>query len=254
MSWKILVRIYRRPGIYIANGLLAPVEWLITRCTRDGRRTFFDANPFPWTRTVEAGAAEIRRELDQLLLKREEIPTFSDVSENQKYLAPAAQWQTFFLYLYGKPVKENCTRCPNTNRLLQSIPGMKTAMFSILAPGTHIREHYGVYKGVLRYHLGLIVPEPASACRIRVGPDVRSWAEGRSLIFDDRHAHEVWNDASTHRTVLFVDFVRPLPWPLSMVNRGVISIISMTSFVTTAVGRARDIARRPGLSADHTHP
>ena len=33
-----------------------------------------------------------------------------------------------------------------------------TAYFSILEPGTKIKPHNGVYKGVLRYHLGLIVP------------------------------------------------------------------------------------------------
>lgn len=244
MNWNLLVRIYRRPGIHILNALLAPIEWLITVCSRDGRRTFFEADIFAWTRAIEAGTPEIRRELDQLLLKREEIPAFADVSENQKYLTAPEQWQTFFLYMYGNPVPENCVRCPNTNRLLKSIPGMKTAMFSILAPDTHIREHFGLYKGVLRYHLGLIVPQPASLCRIRVGPDTRSWAEGRSLIFDDRYPHEVWNDARSHRTVLFVDFVRPLPWPLSLINRGVIWILSMSSFVSTAVNRARDIAQR----------
>lgn len=244
MNWNVLLRICRRPGIYLQNGLLAPIEWLISKCTRDGRRTFFEADVFPWTRAIEAGAPQIRRELDQLLLKREEIPTFRDISEVQKYLAPPEQWQTYFLYMYGKPVPENCVRCPDTNRLLRSIPGMKTAMFSILAPGTHIREHFGNYKGVLRYHLGLIVPEPASSCRIRVGPDTRSWSEGRSLIFDDRYPHEVWNDASSHRTVLFVDFVRPLPWPLSLVNGAVIRTLSMSSAVTIAVKRARDIAQR----------
>jgi beta-hydroxylase len=254
MNWNLLVRIYRRPGIYLANGVLAPIEWLITRCSRDGRRTFFDAEAFAWTRAIEAGAPEIRKELDQLMLKREQIPNFRDVSENQKYLAPAEQWQTYFLYLYGKPVEENCARCPNTNRLLRGIPGMKTAMFSILAPGTHIREHYGIYKGVLRYHLGLIVPEPASQCRIRVASEVRSWAEGRSLIFDDRYPHEVWNDASTHRTVLFVDFVRPLPWPLDLVNRVVIWGISMTSFVTTAVNRARELARAVRMPTSDARP
>jgi beta-hydroxylase len=102
-----------------------------------------------------------------------------------------------------------------------------------------------MYKGVLRYHLGLIVPQPPSSCRIRVGPDTRCWAEGRSLIFDDRYPHEAWNEASSHRTVLFVDFVRPLPWPLSLVNRAVIRIISMASFVTAGVNRAREAAQRP---------
>jgi len=33
------------------------------------------------------------------------------------------------------------------------------------------------------YHLGLIVPEPASRCGIRVGRDVACWQDGKSLIF-----------------------------------------------------------------------
>ena len=64
-----------------------------------------------------------------------------------------------------------------------------------------------MYKGVLRYHLGLIVPGSEGSCRIRVGNDVRCWKEGKSLIFDDSHPHEVWNDCDSYRVVLFVDFV-----------------------------------------------
>jgi len=131
---------------------------------------------------------------------------------------------------------------------------MKTAMFSILAPGTHISEHCGIYKGVLRLHLGLIVPKPESLCRIRVGSDVRSWAEGRSLIFDDRYPHEVWNDSSAHRTVLFVDFVRPLPWPLDLINRVAIWGMSMTSFVTSVVNLASHFARVTKIPTGDARP
>jgi beta-hydroxylase len=117
---------------------------------------------------------------------------------------------------------------------------MKTAMFSILAPRKHIAEHRGVYKGILRYHLGLVIPEPNSQCRIRVGNDVRSWAMGKSLVFDDSHPHEAWNDSDEHRVVLFVDFLRPLPLPLSMVNRFVVWRISKTPFVMNAMRAARE--------------
>jgi aspartyl/asparaginyl beta-hydroxylase (cupin superfamily) len=222
---------------------LAPIEWLITHSSRDGNRTFFEPEGFPWIREIEAGAPEIRQELDALLVRRGDIPNIQDLLDNPKYLTKDGDWKAYFLYAYGRCVEENCARCPNTVRLLRKIPGMKTAMFSILAPGKHIPQHWGPYKGVLRYHLGLIVPKPESLCRIRVGSDVRSWAEGRSLVFDDRHPHEVWNDSNVSRTVLFVDFVRPLPWPLDWINRAVIQIISMTSFVTEAVKRARDAAR-----------
>lgn len=254
MKWDVLVRLYERRRVFLMRYTFAPVEWLITHCSRDGRRTFFDSSDFPWIEAIEAGTPAIRRELDQLLLRRDEIPNMQDVSENQKYLTQGEQWKTYLLYLYGRCVKENCARCPETTRLLQRIPGMKTAMFSILAPGKHIPQHYGPYKGVLRYHLGLIVPKPESLCRIRVGQDVRSWAEGRSLVFDDRHPHEVWNDSSEYRTVLFVDFVRPLPWPLDPINRVAIWAMSLTWFVRDAIRRARRAARNTTASTAHARP
>ena len=88
-------------------------------------------------------------------------------------------------------------------------------MFSILSPHKHILPHCGPYKGVLRYHLGLIVPEDAENCRIRVGDDIRHWEPGKPLIFDDVFNHEVWNDTDETRVVLFVDVERPLPEPES---------------------------------------
>jgi beta-hydroxylase len=108
---------------------------------------------------------------------------------------------------------------------------MKTAMFSILAPGKHVPPHRGPYKGVLRYHLALLVPQPRNRCRIRIADQLRHFEEGKSLLFDDTFVHEVWNESSGHRAVLFVDIVRPLPWPLSWMNRLAIWAISRSPFV-----------------------
>ena len=49
----------------------------------------------------------------------------------------------------------------------------------------HLPPHRGPYKGVMRYHLGLLIPEPAEQCGIRVDTQTRHWAEGASLIFDN---------------------------------------------------------------------
>jgi ornithine lipid ester-linked acyl 2-hydroxylase len=189
---------------------------------RDGEKTFFEPAAFPWVANIEAEWRTVRKELDVLMMHREEIPNFQDVSKTQRALTEGDQWKTFFFYSFGNKNKANCARCPETVRLLHSIPGMKTGMFSILAPRKHLAPHRGPYKGVLRYHLGLIIPEPKGSCRIRVGSDVRFWEEGKSMIFDDSNEHEVWNDTDSYRVVLFVDFVRPTIFPLSMVNRSII--------------------------------
>lgn len=189
---------------------------------RDGHRTFFESEEFPWTADVESEWMAIRKELEPLMQRREEIPNFQDYSEGQRALTQDDQWKTFFFYAFGNKEKENCARCPETVRILDKIPGMNTAMFSILGPGKHIPPHRGPYKGVLRYHLGLIIPKPDGSCRIRVGSDVRPWKEGKSLIFDDSHEHEVWNDSDSYRVVLFVNFVRPTIFPLSAVNQSIL--------------------------------
>jgi ornithine lipid ester-linked acyl 2-hydroxylase len=207
---------------------------------RDKDTTFFDPKDYPWVADVEAEWLLIRKELDVLLQRRDEIPNFQDVSVKQNVLTQGEQWKTFFLYGYGQEAEENCKKCPETVRILHKIPAMKTAMFSILAPRKHIPEHRGMYKGMLRYHLGLIIPGPDGACRIRVGQDIRSWQEGKSLVFDDSHMHEVWNDTDAYRVVLFVDLVRPLPLPLSLINRSIIWIIAQTPSITEPMDRIRN--------------
>jgi aspartyl/asparaginyl beta-hydroxylase (cupin superfamily) len=217
------------------------IEKMIGGLTTDGKRTFFEPESLPWVARVEAEWMVIRAELDTLLAERDRIPNFQDVSADQSVLTEGTQWKTFFLYAYGRPVGPNCGRCPETTRLLQTIPGMKTAMFSILAPRKHVPEHRGPYKGVLRYHLGLLVPDGGVNSRIRVGSEVRHWQEGRSLVFDDSHLHEVWNVSDSTRVVLFVDFERPLFFPLSLLNRLMIRRISRTPFITTLLDRIREL-------------
>lgn len=199
---------------------------------RDAERTFFESGDFPWVAEVEAEWKTIRSELDALMVNRDNIPNFQDYSPIQKRITNDDRWKTFFFYRFGYVEKENLARCPQTVHILKKIPGMNTAMFSILAPGKYIPPHRGAYKGVLRYHLGLMVPQPEHSCRIRVGNDIRHWQEGKSLIFDDSHEHEVWNDSDGYRVVLFVNFIRPTVFPLSLFNRLLIWIRCQRKKVT----------------------
>ncbi len=199
-----------------------------------GEETFFENDRFPWIAEVEANWRTIRAELEKVLEDREALPNFQDISKDQIEITDDDDWKTFFLYGFGFKAKLGAEMCPQTAALMEQIPGMKTAMFSILSPRKHILDHRGPYKGVLRYHLGLIVPQEKEACRIRVGEDVRHWAEGESMIFDDTYNHEVWNDTDETRVVLFVDVLRPLPFPESLVNRAIVKAIRYSPFVLDA--------------------
>lgn len=223
------------------------MEQRIARCP-NGSRIFFDTEAFSWVRKLEANWRSIRGELDVLLEHVEEIPNLQEVSPEQSSIAKGEKWKSFFFYGFGHKIENNCMRCPKTTRMLKWIPGLKMAMFSILAPKSHIPAHRGPYKGVLRYHLGLLIPNPHSSCGLRVENEVRSWREGQSLIFDDSYTHEAWNNSDSHRVVLFVDFLRPLPFPMSLLNRFTVWQISQMPFVTDAVKRLRAERVRSGVN------
>jgi beta-hydroxylase len=204
-------------------------EWCINHVSPTARNTFFDPRDFPWIADIEANWRVIRRELDDVIRKMGEVRPFYEISASQSYIS-GREWKTYFFRSYWSWAEQNCARCPETTRLLKTIPGLQTAFFSIFDGATHLPEHRGNFKGVLRYHLGLIVPEPAEACAIRVGGDLAHWAEGKSLVFDDSHPHEAWNRTNAPRVVLFLDFVRPLPFPISLLNRMAIQIQSWTPY------------------------
>lgn len=218
------------------------VRWLDRYYGRNslvGDHAFFDPEAFPWVAEVEGRAAAVRAELDDVLADLEHLPNFQDISTDQYSLTQDDRWKTYFFAGYGFEVEEHLRRCPETAAALRAIPGMTTAMFSILAPGKRIPPHVGPYKGVLRYHLALRVPEPTSASGITVRGETRHWTEGTSLIFDDVWEHEAWNGTDEVRVVLFVDFVRPMRRTARIVNAVVLKVIAYSPFVQDGKARHR---------------
>lgn len=218
----------------LGGNVLWKLERIMTKYSRVSNAPVLDSYQFEWASLLEQNWRIIREELDQVLLYKESIPRFQDISEDQQSISKDDDWRTFFLYGFGYKAEINCSRCPETTRLIESIPGMTTAFFSILNPGKHIPEHRGVFKGFLRYHLGLKVPQQADKCRIRVDDITAHWQEGKGMLFDDTYLHEVWNDTDETRVVLLLDVIRPLKFPANVLNRMLISMIKHTGYVQDA--------------------
>jgi ornithine lipid ester-linked acyl 2-hydroxylase len=215
---------------------VAYLESLVPKYSLVGDSVFFSNDQFPWTSDLEANWAVIRQELDQVLPYAEALPNFQDISPRQGNIADDDRWKTFFFTAFGYKSQKNCERCPQTARLLEKIPGLKVAFFSILAPGKHIPPHRGKHKGIIRCHLALKVPQPAENCRIRVADQVAYWEEGKCLLFDDTFTHEVWNDTNDYRVVLFLDIERPLRFPLSWINRTINTLVGLSPIIQVAKG------------------
>jgi aspartyl/asparaginyl beta-hydroxylase (cupin superfamily) len=170
---------------------------------------------------IEQNYEIIRRELNAVLEKKEYIPRYHDVDKRQARISGSGEqdkeWKVFFLYAVGEKPMANRAQCPQTSAILDKIPHLFQAHFSILDPGKCIPAHSGPYKGYLRYHLGLKVPK-SKPPMIRVKDQYHTWAEGKSVLFDDSWEHEVYNDSDDIRVVLIVDILRPMPFALHALN------------------------------------
>ena len=215
-------RVLRRIDRYIAANSLVPDQPVL------------DAETFPWVAELEANWRDIRAELDEILRFREHIPRFQDVSADQYRISPDDQWRTFILYGFGYRSEVNCELCPKTTAVLQRIPRLQTAFFSILAPGKHVPRHRGVTKSLIRCHLGLIIPREREQCYMDVG-DVRCvWESGRAFVFDDRYPHEVHNNTAEERAVLLLDVERPMRRRAVVLSRIMLWLLKRTAYVVEA--------------------
>jgi len=195
------------PIVRAFMGVVAAVERLNLKCSKVGNPAIYDNAVFPWAKEVEAEWHLIRAELDKVLVRKDDLPGFHEISTDVMQTSSDKGWKTFMLAGYGVTSARNIASCPQTWRICKKIPGLLTVMFSILEPGKHLTPHRGPYNGVLRLHLGLVVPEPGSELGIRVGSDIYRWREGEAVIFDDAYEHEAWNRTPHTRVVLFVDFI-----------------------------------------------
>jgi beta-hydroxylase len=224
--------------------ILHRLESWVLRHSEIETTPFLSPESFPWVKVLEDNFNAIRTELDDVLRYRDDLPNFQDISTDQASITNDDRWKTYFLFGYGFKSEANCARCPETARLLEQVPGMTTAFFSILSGHKHIGEHRGPWRGVIRYHLALKIPEPADRCGISVGGEVAHWQEGKSLLFDDGYEHFAWNDTDGVRVVLFVDVLRPLRRPAEWVNKGLIKSISVSPYVRDGKARELDWERR----------
>ena len=209
-----------QPG-YLRRHLLAqatrvrrPINWAFRRWAGGtDRPVFFDPDDVePALRQLEQNFDVIREELMELLPQRHKIPRYHDADPGQTHISAGEQdWRVFLLYAEGLPVPgDNLKLCPRTAELVSRIPRVRRAFFSILDPGKNIPAHCGPYHALLRYHLGLKVPE-TNPPKIRVKDQYHTWGERVSMVFDDSWEHQIYNEATEARAILIVDVLRPVP-------------------------------------------
>ena len=104
---------------------------------------------------------------------------------------PGQSWDVLPLIGFGRRMLDNLAGFPRLARLLAGVPGLRTAIFSRVGPGTSIEPHRGPFalsSNILRCHFGIRAPEP-SGVWVRgefrqLMTKMERW--GDALTFEDR--------------------------------------------------------------------
>lgn len=206
---------FERKATYAVN------KFFFRACGGRERPAFYDVDAtLPSLRLLDENAVAIREELDGILPLRQRFPSYQEIDEAQTEISAegTGDWKVFVLYAMGMKPERNRALCPRTSELLDRIPNLFQAMFSILDPGKSIPPHRTGWLGYIRYHLPLLVPK-ANPPSIRVKDQWHTWQEGQGVLLDDSWEHEVRNEADEPRVVLIVDVLRPMPAYAHLANK-----------------------------------
>jgi beta-hydroxylase len=194
-----------------------------------------DLSEYPELAVLTENFPAIRSECESLIQSRLRMPGMEELTSYTASGIHQIAWKSF-MFKSGKFIDENCVLAPKTAALLRGIPGVYTAFFSVLEPNQHIKAHWGYWKGFVRYHLGVVIPDNNrdSKCWIRINPNAQArtgdraeieqgekyyWHDGEAVLFDDTFLHDAANESDQVRVVLFLDVARKMVWPLALLNR-----------------------------------
>lgn len=188
---------------------------------------------FPQGARFHANWRQIRDEALGVARDLGKVPRFHELMASQASISANddRDWRMFILSAYGVPVSGHLARCPCLAALLAESPDVLSAAFSFLAPGKHIPEHRGPFRGILRFHLGLSVPvddQGRTGTILRIDDVDHRIGDGDCLLWDDTYRHEVWNRSDDLRVALLLDVRRRgMPRALRILSRVLVGAIGL---------------------------
>ncbi|GLR63634.1 aspartyl/asparaginyl beta-hydroxylase domain-containing protein [Marinospirillum insulare] len=199
------------------SNLLAPINCLFYAFSKVGNQPYFDTKLFPQLKIFEEHWEEIRDEA--LALHKETHIKASDELDDLGFNSFfKAGWKRFYLKWYGANLPSAQRLCPRTIELINSVPEIKGAMFTMLPPGGRLVNHRDPYAGSIRYHLGLATPN-SDECYIDVDGEKYSWRDGEAVMFDETYIHYAANNTEENRIIFFLDVKRPVNFlPVDWLN------------------------------------
>lgn len=190
------------------SSLMAPVNAIMYLFSSVPKTPFLDLADFPELKLLRDNWETIREEAESLYKEGyiSASDKYDDIGFNSFF---RRGWKRFYLKWYQEPMDSAQTLCPKTLKLIQQIPNINAAMFTLLPKNSFLFKHRDPYAGSLRYHLGLITPNSKECC-IYVDGEPYFWQDGQDVLFDETYVHHAENNTSQDRIILFCDVQRPL--------------------------------------------
>lgn len=187
---------------------LAPINCLFYIFGKDKKTAYLEPADFPELKILQDNWETIRDEALNLNAeaKIKASDKLDDLGFNSFF---KTGWKRFYLKWYGANLKSAEQLCPKTVALINQVPNIKGAMFTMLPPGARLVRHRDPYAGSLRYHLGLSTPN-SEDCFISVDGKKYFWRDGEAVMFDETYIHYAQNKTDQNRIILFVDVKRPV--------------------------------------------
>ena len=180
---------------------------VLRRSGGEGRPRILEPNlVFPSSRDLIQNFPQLKREIDNLVQKRE-IPkygTFDPLRASQV----SEDWRLYYAQMFGMTNELAEKELPTLISFAKDHPEVVNAMVSILDPHVPLPKHRDPYAGILRYHLGISIPQ-VNPPRIRLDQDWYEWREGEGVVLDVFFEHEVVNNSDEPRVIVIIDFRRP---------------------------------------------
>lgn len=197
---------------------------------------------YPELKTLELAHPAIQEECIRVLEMKDRLTEVGSLGGGHTSGGiQAIAWKSLMLKS-GSFIEPNCRFTPKTTAFLRRIPGLYTACFSIIEPHQHITPRWGYWKGFLRYHLGVLMPDDNERgdCWIRLNSDPHDnrasdeslvergqkhcWRNGKGVLFDDTNLHDAYNGSDRARVILWLDVRRKMPAWLQAINTACLEV------------------------------
>jgi aspartate beta-hydroxylase len=175
---------------------------------------------FPGAKRFVEVWPKLRDEAQRIAGDLKQVPRFHELMPEQTEISAndGRDWRILVLKAYGTILPRNHARCPVLAETVSSVPDVLSAALSFLAPGKHVPEHRGPFRGVIRFYMGLSVPLAADgspAAVLTIDHREHRIGDGECVLWDDTFPHEVWNRGDRVRIALLLD-VRRRGMPIDM--------------------------------------